>query len=432
MPLIRRIEAFRPLQARKRVAAYARVSVATERTHLSMSNQISYFSRLIQANPSWIYAGIYADEGITGTSTAKRDGFRRMMKAAEEGKIDIILTKSIQRFARNTVDLLQSIRHLKELGVEVRFEKEKISTMEGSGELLLTLLASFAQEEARSISQNIKWSLRKKNEKGIPGNEFAVYGYRWKDGGLVPDPEEAPVVRRIFRDYLAGAGLADIQKWLKAGGIRTRRGGIFRIPALKVILQNDLYTGDLRIQRYYVTDPITKKEVRNMGERQQYLVEDDHEAFVSREDFATVQQMMLRRKELGVQGNKSLNLSAFSGKLKCPYCGCSYIRKTRKNGRVYWVCNTTQVKGGRCSVGGSVPMVKLQQACLEILGHEEPDARLDYIEVPARCVLLFHMKDGSTREWSWDADQAKSEALKVMWRDHHDDIVRRRARCQGT
>ena len=154
MPVIRKIEAFRPLQARKRVAAYARVSVATERTHLSLSTQISYFSRLIQANPAWIYAGIYADEGITGTSTAKRDGFRRMMQAAEEGKIDIILTKSIQRFARNTVDLLQSIRHLKELGVEVRFEKEKISTMEGSGELLLTLLASFAQEEARSISQS--------------------------------------------------------------------------------------------------------------------------------------------------------------------------------------------------------------------------------------------------------------------------------------
>lgn len=431
MTVIRKIEAFKPIEKKKRVAAYARVSVETERTHLSMANQISYFSRLIQANPSWIYAGIFADEGITGTSTTKREGFQRMMQAAEEGKIDIILTKSIQRFARNTVDLLQSVRHLKDLGVEVRFEKENISTMEGSGELLLTLLASFAQEEARSISQNIKWSLRKKNEQGIPSNEFAVYGYRWKDGGLVPDPVEAPVVRRIFRDYLSGAGLADIEKWLAAEGIRTRRGGIFRIPALKIILKNDLYTGDLRIQRYYVTDPITKKEVRNTGQRQQYLVEGDHEALVSPADFAAVQQEMCCRKALGFKGNKSLNLSVFSGKIKCPSCGCSYVRSTRSNGRVYWVCGTKKVKGGCCKVGGSVPMTMLQAACIDIFGSDEPGEFLDHIDVPSRCTLVFHLADGSTRTWTWDPVRAKSDTLKAIWREHHDDIVRRRAKCQG-
>ena len=181
MRTIRKIEQkISGLKQRKKVAAYARVSMESERMHHSLSAQVSYYSKLIQKNPNWEYAGVYADYGISGTGIKKRQEFRRMLEDAEAGKIDIILTKSIQRFARNTVDLLQTVRHLKELGIEVWFEKENIHTMSGDGELMLTILASFAQEESRSISDNIKWRFRKKFEQGIPHAKFFVYGYCWE------------------------------------------------------------------------------------------------------------------------------------------------------------------------------------------------------------------------------------------------------------
>lgn len=421
MPTIRRIEPIHRLPQRKRVAAYARVSVETERTHRSLMNQATYFAGLIKNNPAWTFAGIFTDEGITGTSTSRREGFMAMMEKAERGEIDLILTKSIQRFARNTVDLLNSIRRLKDLNVEVQFEKEHISTMDGSGELLLTLLASFAQEEARSISENIKWSLRKKNQKGLPSNEFAVYGYTWKDGILTPDPEEAPVVRRIFEDYLQGFPLAAIAKSLKQEGIHTRRGGTFKIPALTVILKNDLYTGDLVLQRYFTPNPIEKKEIKNRGELPQFLIESDHEPLVTKAGFQKVQDLLARRKAMGFKANQSLNLSFWSGKIKCVHCQKSYIRKQRQNGRAYWKCQSANTKGGRCPVHGSVPEAILEQAVRDIFG--EDMARnldllaplLDHVDVPAVGVLTFCMKDGTTQEFTWDRKEQKSLALKALW-----------------
>lgn len=160
------------IRSRKRVAAYARVSMESERMNHSLSAQISYYNSLIQKNPDWEFAGVYADNGISGTSTAKRDEFRRMVEDCEAGKIDIVLTKSIQRFARNTVDLLETVRHLKDLGIEVRFEKENIHSLSGDGELMLSILASFAQEESRSLSENIKWATRKRFEQGIPNGKY--------------------------------------------------------------------------------------------------------------------------------------------------------------------------------------------------------------------------------------------------------------------
>lgn len=205
MRTIRKIEQSIPnLRQRKKVAAYARVSVESERMHHSLSAQVSYYSRLIQKNPEWEYAGVYADYGISGTGIKKRQEFQRMLEDVEKGRIDIILTKSIQRFSRNTVDLLNTVRHLKEIGVDVWFEKENIHTMSGEGELMLTILASFAQEESRSISDNIKWRFHKKFEQGIPHAKFLVYGYRWEHNTLVIQPEEAKIIRKIFDDYLSG------------------------------------------------------------------------------------------------------------------------------------------------------------------------------------------------------------------------------------
>lgn len=182
------------LQRKKRVAAYARVSMDSERLMHSLSAQVSYYSELIQKNPEWIYAGVYADEGITGTLKSKRNEFKRMLEDCENGKIDIILVKSISRFARNTVDLLDTVRHLKGLGIEVRFEKENINSLSSDGELMLSILASFAQEESRSISDNVKWGTRKRFEKGIPNGRTRVFGYRWADDILVVEPDEVEIV----------------------------------------------------------------------------------------------------------------------------------------------------------------------------------------------------------------------------------------------
>ena len=200
---ITRIEVKKPdLLQRKRVAAYARVSMDTERLMHSLSVQVSYYSELIQNTPGWEYAGVYADEGISGTKMDSRPEFVRMLADCEAGKIDIIFTQSLSRFARNTVDTLNVVRRLKELGIEVRFEKENIWTFDSKGELLITIMASFAQEEVRSLSENVKWGLRKRFEQGVPNGRFHVYGYRWEGDHLVIQPDEATIVRRIFQNFL--------------------------------------------------------------------------------------------------------------------------------------------------------------------------------------------------------------------------------------
>lgn len=244
---------------RKKVAAYARVSVESERMQHSLSAQIIYYNSLIQNNGEWQFAGVYADYGIYGTSTNKRDEFNRMLEDCENGKIDIVLTKSIQRFARNTVDLLETVRHLKNIGLEVRFEKEHISSFSGDGELMLSILGSFAEEESRSISGNVKWAVKKSFEKGIPNGQMRVYGYQWIEGQLVIVPEEAEVIKIIYQEYLNGASRMDIEKMLDAMGIRTRQGYRFVDSNIKVILTNITYTGNMLFQKEYVVDPITKK-----------------------------------------------------------------------------------------------------------------------------------------------------------------------------
>lgn len=246
MRTIRKIERSVPnLRRRKKVAAYARVSMDSERMHHSLSAQVSYYSSLIQKNPDWEYAGVYADYGISGTGTKKRQEFQRMLEDAEAGKIDIILTKSIQRFARNTVDLLRTVRHLKELGIEVWFEKENIHTLSGDGELMMTILASFAQEESRSISENVRWRVKKRFEKGIPNGRFRIYGYRWKGNHLVVKPGEAAVVKFIYANFLKGVSAETTEKQLEEQGVKSFNGKHFGNSSIRMILQNITYTGNM-------------------------------------------------------------------------------------------------------------------------------------------------------------------------------------------
>ena len=300
MAKITRVEqAVSTIKTKKKVAAYARISMESERMNHSLSAQISYYSSLIQKNPDWQYAGVFADDGVSGTGTAKRDEFRRMVEAAENGEIDIILTKSIQRFARNTVDLLETVRHLKDIGVEVRFEKEHINSMSGDGELMLTILASFAQEESRSLSENCKWGIRKRFEKGIPNGHFRVYGYRWEGDDLVIVPEEAEVVRRIFQNFLDGKSRLETEREFAAEGITTREGCRWVDSNIKVVLTNVTYTGNLLLQKEFISDPISKQRKKNKGQLPQYYVEDTHPAIIDKETFDYVQSEIARRKELG-------------------------------------------------------------------------------------------------------------------------------------
>ena len=434
MRKINKIEPLLPsLPTRKKVAAYARVSVETERLHHSLSAQVSYYSELIQSNPEWEYIGVYADDGITGTKASKREEFQRMLDDCEAGKIDIILTKSISRFARNTVDLLETVRHLKELGIEVRFEKENINSLSGDGEVMMTLLASFAQEEITSLSNNVKWGVRKRMEQGIPNGHFRIYGYRWDGDQLVIEPEEAAIVRRIFQNFLDGKSRLETEREFEAEGITTANGCRWVDSNIKAVLTNITYTGNLLLQKEFIEDPITKRRKKNRGELPQYYVEDTHEAIIDMETFQYVQEEMSRRKELGAFANKSLNITCFTSKLKCSKCGCSYVRNQRKNRTkhtstygdtiVAWVCGTTKKKGGRCS-RKDIPERVLREACAKALGLNAFDediflAKVDYIMVNPDCQLEFHFYDGTTTVQTW-----KSTAKKDCWTDEHKDRQR--------
>ncbi len=393
------------LTAKKKVAAYARVSMESERMNHSLSAQISYYNGLIQKTPDWEFAGVYADDGISGTEIEKRTEFQRMVADCEAGKIDIVLTKSIQRFARNTVDLLETIRHLKDIGVEVRFEKEHISSLSGDGELMLSILASFAQEESRSISENVKWGTRKRFEQGIPNGRFQIYGYRWEGDQLVVVPEEAVVVKRIFQNFLNGKSRLETERELEADGIRTRLGCVMRDSNLKQILTNITYTGNLLLQKEYISDPIEKHRRKNHGELPQYWVENTHEAIIDMETFQYIQDEMARRKELGALANKSLNISCFTGKIKCPHCGVSYMHSTRKprtpngNRLEFWVCGSRKTKGGNCPVGASINQANMKKVLVDVLGTEEFEEetfleKVDVIYVPRRYTLEIHLADG--------------------------------------
>lgn len=279
---------------RKRACAYARVSMDSERMKHSLSAQVSYYSELIQSHAEWEYAGVFADYGISGTGIDKRDEFNRMLCECEAGHIDIILTKSIQRFARNTVDLLNTVRYLKELGIEVRFEKENINSLSGDGELMLSILASFAQEESRSISENCKWGIRKLYEKGVP-RKGRLYGYRVKNGELVIKEGEAEIVRRIFRMFLDGDSCYVIGQKLEAEGVKSLMGKKLHGEVISNMIRQEKYTGCTLCQKLYTEDPLTHNQVRNQGELPMYFIEDTHPAIISMKTFKAAQEEFAKR-----------------------------------------------------------------------------------------------------------------------------------------
>ena len=404
MKKISKIEPKLPVvQARKRTVAYARVSRDTERLMNSVSAQISYYSAFIQNNPEWEYAGVYADCGISGTDTAKRGEFRRMLADCEAGKIDIILTKSISRFARNTVDLLETVRHLKSLGIEVRFEKEHINSLSEDGELMLSLLASFAQEESRSISENVKWGVRKRFQSGeIGAANKHILGYRYDEDEkkYVIIPEEAEAVRWMFQMYIDGVPLRGIAESMNNAGIRTTLGNGFQEASVRQLIFNEVYAGDIRRQKCYMADPITKTKVKNCGELPQYYMADCHEAIIDRETYAKVKAEMERRAGL-------VNPAyPFTGKVKCGICGSCFTRKkgTHK-GKTYvdWICRSKKETAMSCT-SENFSEGELKRISAQMLGMQEFDEAVFEKAVRGMTVLQngdleFHLSGGGTKNW---------------------------------
>ena len=281
------------LEQKPRVAAYARVSTGKDAMLHSLTAQIDYYKTKIRTNPEWIFAGVYVDEAKTGTKDT-REGLGQLISDCRDGKIDMVLTKSISRFARNTVTLLQIVRMCKEWEVDIFFEEQSIHTMSGDGELLLGILASYAQEESRSASENQKWRIRHNFASGMPWNG-ALLGYRIQNGRYEIVPEEAEIVRRIYVDYLDGFGYQAIVTRLREDGVLSRLGGKWEPSSIARILSHPAYTGNLLLQRYYSENHITKKKLVNNGELPKYYAEDTHDAIISKETFDAVQAERTRR-----------------------------------------------------------------------------------------------------------------------------------------
>ena len=334
-----------PINSKKkrRVAGYARVSTDMEDQQTSYAAQCDYYTNYIKNHSDWEFAGLYSDEGATACNTFKRNGFNKMVEDALAGRIDLIITKSVSRFARNTVDSLSTIRKLKDNGCECYFEKENIWTFDSKGELLITIMSSLAQEESRSISENCTWGWRKRCADGkvsVPFGRFLGYE-RGEDGNLVVNEEQAQIVRKIYGYFLQGRSPYQIAKLLTAQGIPTPGGKkVWGSAVVRSILTNEKYKGDALLQKVYTTDFLTKKKKKNEGEVPQYYVTDNHEAIIRPDVFDSVQVIIKSQK----QGcNRNSSVSIFSSKIKCGCCGSWYGSKVwhsnDKYRKVIWQCN---------------------------------------------------------------------------------------------
>lgn len=378
MPKIIRIQPKKALiKPRMKVAAYARVSTNEVGQQHSFSSQVSYFGELIRKNPEWEFAGVYADLGISGTSIRKREEFHRLITDCEQGKIDMVIVKSISRFARDTVDTLKTVRHLKDLGIAVFFEREKINSLSADGELLLTLLASFAQEESRNISENVKWTVRKKFEQGIPHVHKAPFGYRWDGSEMFRIiPEQGEIVQEIYRRYLAGESAYGIAKDLASRGVNGQQGGPMEQTSVKDILSNISYTGTMILQKNFITENHTRK--RNKGELPMFYVEEMFEPLVSIEDYEEALKIRAQRAEQ--QPNRNAKLTVFSGRIKCGLCGKGVIRRTRTKRKI-WRCSTKERKGDEACDCRLIWEEELIKASTQILKCSEFDKKLFEREV---------------------------------------------------
>ena len=387
-----------------RVAAYCRVSTDEEEQLSSYEAQCEYYTDKIMSNKEWTMAGIFADEGITGTSTKKRTEFLRMIRQCKQKKIDLILTKSIQRFARNTLDCINYTRILRQLGIGVLFEKENINSLPPDSEFMITMYGAMAQSESESISSNIRRGRQMHAKVGtlkIPCHW--LYGYKKDaDGKFCIVPEQAEVVREIYERYKDGASLRNLKDWLEGNQIKTVLGTAdWSISVIKGILTNEKYCGDVLLQKTFCTDVISKKIVKNVGQMAQYYMPDHHEAIVSREQYNAVKAEMARRSALRSPSKEAVtgrscytSKYALSDRLFCGECGTLYRRKTRNvKGNIYheWRCISRLEYGKKyCHESPTLREIPLQNAILAAINSAMSDkvALVDRIKNVVSLELL--------------------------------------------
>ena len=418
-----------------RVAAYARVSSDKDAAFHSLEAQTEYYEQYVAAHPDWQLVGIYSDNGISGT-TINRPEFQRMLQDCRDGKIDLVVTKSITRFARNTVILLETIRELKKLGVDCYFEKEDMHSISPDGELLLTLLAMYAEEEARSASENQKWRIQKLYDQGKPAGGH-VFGYRLVDERFEIVPEEAETVRRIFHLYLDGLGYAKIARTLMEEGISPRFGEWWSSTTIHTILCNEKYIGDMLLQKSYVEDFRTKRKRKNTGEVRQVYVRGSHEPIISKTDFELVQQEMARRSERQVQiqaKKKSAHtddLKLFTGLIVCGCCGSAYVRKytnARSGDQPIWICSQYFKYGKAACLSQRISEKNLIDKTKEVLDVSELNRaeildKISRIIIPEHHHMIYELKDGTvvdvhwahpSRSLSWTAEMREAARQKAL------------------
>lgn len=418
-----------------RVAAYCRVSTDSDEQATSYDAQMEHYANYIKSNEEWEFAGIFADDGISGTNTKKRDEFNRMIDECMAGNIDMIITKSISRFARNTLDCLKYIRQLKDKNIPVFFEKENINTMDSKGEVLLTIMASLAQQESESLSKNVKLGLQFRYQNGeVQVNHNRFMGYtKDEDGHLVIEPKEAKIIKRIYLEYLQGASLKQIGEGLEKDGILTAaKKPKWRPETIKKILKNEKYIGDALLQKTYTVDVLTKKRVKNDGLMPQYYVENNHEAIIPRDLYMQVQEEMLRRANLhsGEKRKKRVYSSkyALSSIVYCPKCGDIYRRvawNNRGKTSVVWRCVSRVEHGPSCCDAPTIQETDLQNAVVKAInmalgGREEILAALE-----ENIAMVFALEDENSMESiDFKLEKLQKELLKrANARQDYNDIA---------
>ena len=400
-----------------RVAAYARVSADKDAAFHSLEAQTEYYEEYVRNHAGWELVGLYSDNAISGT-TINRPEFQRMLKDCRDGKIDLVVTKSITRFARNTVILLQTTRELKELGIDCYFEKENMHSISPDGEFFLTLLAMYAEEEARSTSENQKWRIKRKFEAGEPwvGN---MLGYRLIDGQMTVVPEEAELVRKIFSDFLSGKTLMSIAKDLTRSKFPAARSSVWNRGTIIKILKNEKYIGNMVLQKTYCQDFRTKKQIDNHGEVRMYYVENSHEAIIDKDTYDCAQRMLAENRKTKVDQTP---YHLFAGLIHCGICGSAYARRKSNVGKYtnyVWSCRRYDEFGKNVCPSRRIREDTLIQIMKNELGLEDISnavlrQRLAGIIVPCHHKLILKFVDGTEKEVEWQYKSRKESWTPEM------------------
>ena len=417
------------LPSLKRVAAYARVSSGKDAMLHSLSAQVSYYSDLIQNHSGWEYVGVYADEALTGTKD-NRESFQRLLADCRAGKVDMVITKSISRFARNTVTLLETVRELKNMGVDVFFEEQNIHSLSADGELMLTILASYAQEESLSASENQKWRVRHNYENGLAWNA-TILGYRYDHGTYIIEPEETKTVRMIFDSYLQGDGLMAIVKKLNADNRASRYGNELGQTGVMRILRNYTYTGNLLLQQTFSENHLTKRRQQNNGELPMYHIQDAHEPIISLEQFNAVQAEIKRRAEKHYTPHRNKGKYPFSGLLVCAGCGKHYRRKNTATGPV-WICPTFNSKGKAFCQSRQIPESALITSTEEVIGSLDAlGSKITAVRAENDNTLVFCLSDGTETVKRWQERSRRQSWTPEMKETARQRELERRANNAG-